>query len=522
MEVVKIPSIPSENGSISKAKSSDSKTNKFDKILNTAEKKDEDNNKISDNNLNSENRKVEDKDDDDSEENDDKKKKTDADKENYSLQQLINCLNDFKTIQYDNGNSSLDDDILKGILMSKSSLTKSDAKSAQKNITIDSNTKDSEISLSEKEKKILTSILEQKDIKSESAKLSNNAKGNATVEISLSELEQKKTKTQSAKLNNDAKGNVTADMLKLNQDNMKNDIAKDIKYMLVNNIKDLKVKVEPKGSGEVELKIVSENGQKKIEISSNNKNTENIIKSSLHELNGMADFKDVLRKYNAKEATYNNMSDSQGTSDKAQETSSQLKNVKDNVIASSEKKDDQILNKVLSSNDSKSETNFNLNGFTNNINKVEVKGTAANENLLSLNKETLASDIIKDVKYMQVNDIKNLTVKVNPKELGEIEIKLTFQNDQMKLDISSNNAKTVQMLNKNLDELNSSINMNNISVQNFSVNIFNSNSDQHNGSFDQHKGNHKKSNQKDFIEALNEDENTLENEDTLSNVNILA
>lgn len=127
--------------------------------------------------------------------------------------------------------------------------------------------------------------------------------------------------------------------------------------------------------------------------------------------------------------------------------------------------------------DGKDEVDTKLNGvlnFTSRYNLVN-KTNAAEElkDNISINKNTFADDIIKSIKYMESNDINEMTVKIEPKELGEVVIKLTVQHGLMEANITAKNKETYNLLNSNLPELNSKLENAEIKIQNFTVNIYN-------------------------------------------------
>lgn len=110
--------------------------------------------------------------------------------------------------------------------------------------------------------------------------------------------------------------------------------------------------------------------------------------------------------------------------------------------------------------------------FMNQISNVNTNVQAVNGEVQVINKNTFAADIIKSVQYMQTNDIKELTVKINPKELGEVVIRLSMENNIMKASISAQNKETYALLQSSLGDINNSLNNQNIKIQAFSVNIY--------------------------------------------------
>ncbi|WP_244834837.1 flagellar hook-length control protein FliK [Clostridium sp. BJN0001] len=90
-----------------------------------------------------------------------------------------------------------------------------------------------------------------------------------------------------------------------------------------------------------------------------------------------------------------------------------------------------------------------------------------------VNKVTIVDDIIKDVKFMSTTDLKELTVKINPKELGEITIKLIAQdNGAMKAEIKANTKDAYTLLNQNLFDIKDKLNGENIKINDVNVSLY--------------------------------------------------
>lgn len=112
--------------------------------------------------------------------------------------------------------------------------------------------------------------------------------------------------------------------------------------------------------------------------------------------------------------------------------------------------------------------------FSSVINKLELKSSSIKEEaeLPEIKKESLNKDIIKTISFMKDNDIKNLTVKVMPKELGEITIELIYTGDKMSAKLTSNSNSTFQLLDQNLYVLNSELSKNGVNLQNVSISLY--------------------------------------------------
>nr|WP_307897817.1 flagellar hook-length control protein FliK [Clostridium botulinum] len=74
---------------------------------------------------------------------------------------------------------------------------------------------------------------------------------------------------------------------------------------------------------------------------------------------------------------------------------------------------------------------------------------------------------------MEQNNVKEMTVKVMPRELGEIVIRLTVENGLMKANITANNKEAYNLLNSKAQELNNSLGNGEIKIQNFTIDIYN-------------------------------------------------
>ena len=84
---------------------------------------------------------------------------------------------------------------------------------------------------------------------------------------------------------------------------------------------------------------------------------------------------------------------------------------------------------------------------------------------LTINKATFADDLIKDVKFMSNNSLKELTVKINPGNLGEITIKLVQEDGVMKANLKANSKETTALLSQNLAEIKKQISEQNIKIE---------------------------------------------------------
>ncbi len=105
-----------------------------------------------------------------------------------------------------------------------------------------------------------------------------------------------------------------------------------------------------------------------------------------------------------------------------------------------------------------------------NINELSSKEALGN---LVINKDTMNADIIKSIKYMELNNVKDLTVKIMPKELGEVLIKITMEGGIMKANIGTTTKEAYNLLNSNMQLIEDKLQNSGIKVQELSLNIYN-------------------------------------------------
>ncbi|EPY2305731.1 flagellar hook-length control protein FliK [Clostridium sporogenes] len=154
------------------------------------------------------------------------------------------------------------------------------------------------------------------------------------------------------------------------------------------------------------------------------------------------------------------------------------------------------------------------------INELSSKETLGN---LVINKNTMNADIIKSIKYMELNNVKDLTVKIMPKELGEVFIKLTMEGGIMKANIGATTKEAYNLLNSNMQLIEDKLQNSGIKVQELSLNIYNEDTTFFKqGNEKGENSNPSKSNDKADLSSMDE----IPEEENIStidgNVNILA
>lgn len=135
----------------------------------------------------------------------------------------------------------------------------------------------------------------------------------------------------------------------------------------------------------------------------------------------------------------------------------------------SNSKEDKFLNSLIE--DKKESVDNKINLFATRTQSVQAQNTEVRG--FTINKATFADDIIKDVKFMSTNNLKELTVKVNPGNLGEITIRLVQEDGLMKANLKANSKETTALLAQNLAEIKKEIGDQNIKISEVNIELYN-------------------------------------------------
>lgn len=139
-------------------------------------------------------------------------------------------------------------------------------------------------------------------------------------------------------------------------------------------------------------------------------------------------------------------------------------------------KDDILLRKIVDGDSIKNNKDNVSEKIANVINRFEtvrIDNSIPVEGKVTINKATFNQDFIKAVKFMDLNNLKELSVKVLPKDLGEIVIRLSMDNGVMKANIIATNKDTYNLLNSQLPAISNQLAEQNMTIQNFSLSLYN-------------------------------------------------
>lgn len=268
------------------------------------------------------------------------------------------------------------------------------------------------------------------------------------------------------------------------------------------------------------------------EVKENNKELITQIKNLLNENEQVSNLSEVSNNDN-KEIFNNKMQNIISKNVESKEENIDVKNYTSSDSNNSsnnfeESKDEKILKSILNDKDLSSTTinrNVTFAGTFNNVNALDGLKEAAK----LVKAEHLAEDIIQSVKYMETNNIKELTVKINPKNLGELSIKVIQEDGVLKAQIKATTKEGYDLLSRNASIINKELSNQNLKIQNVNISLNNDTTFFKGSSFEGNANNFSQNeasnkNAKNNVNGvLDEDEVLEDNEaEIINNINMLA
>ena len=188
--------------------------------------------------------------------------------------------------------------------------------------------------------------------------------------------------------------------------------------------------------------------------------------------------------------------------------------------------DFEYLENIVSADD-----NSYINSFVgiNEFNTVYRNSTSNDipQPVTEIRQEFITEDIIKSVKYIKNSDLEELNVKLNPRNLGEISIKLSKNKEHSNLLITVDDNNILDLVNKNIEDIKKHLNDTDINIKDIVINVKSENenlfSDNLNKEFNQDRrfnqnnSNKNKKNNNQIIEELHNSEHNKDDD----NLNIL-
>ncbi len=135
-------------------------------------------------------------------------------------------------------------------------------------------------------------------------------------------------------------------------------------------------------------------------------------------------------------------------------------------------KETAILNKVINGEEKDSKVTRAADFMSYFENSVQKSGEVSSEKPIAITKSDVNNDVIKALSYMDKNGVKDLTVKIYPKELGEISISVSMEQGALKAMIKATSKETVEMLALGLKDINEKLNGNNIKIQSVDIGLY--------------------------------------------------
>lgn len=159
-----------------------------------------------------------------------------------------------------------------------------------------------------------------------------------------------------------------------------------------------------------------------------------------------------------------------------------------------------------------STTNENTEGITN----PPVK---------EIRQEFIGDDVVKTVRYLKANGLEEINIKISPRELGEMTIKLIKHAEETKVAITISKDDVFDLVNKNVGDIVKHLNDLNIKVKEVSVDIKNDNqkffSDNLNQEFERKNHQNQKRRNKNINNGIENIEDSIEGRLEEDNINIL-
>lgn len=173
---------------------------------------------------------------------------------------------------------------------------------------------------------------------------------------------------------------------------------------------------------------------------------------------------------------------------------------KDKSSSDQSEKEEAFLSKLIGTEEDSSKNIF----ITNKFQPIEFNKVEHLEGKIEV--KTFSTDVVKNVKLMINNSIKELVVKVNPGNLGEVTIKLSMVGNEMKANLSTNSKELYNYI--NINEIKNHLASENIKISEVDISLYQEDTTFFNEEkFRENKESYKNSNYKNQYGDLEEEEN---------------
>ncbi|MFI3210996.1 MAG: flagellar hook-length control protein FliK [Peptostreptococcaceae bacterium] len=153
---------------------------------------------------------------------------------------------------------------------------------------------------------------------------------------------------------------------------------------------------------------------------------------------------------------------------------------------------------------------MNVNSFnqTQETEKVETP-------IPVIRQEALEEETIKTIRFMTKNGVEEISVKISPRELGDMTIRLVKESDISTVLIELTNEDAYELINRNLSELIKSLDDSKINIKDVVITINKNDKDLNEDNFNNHfnQSNNKKNNKRGITEEIEFEDNIVVEDD---------
>lgn len=311
------------------------------------------------------------------------------------------------------------------------------------------------------------------------------------IEKQIEELEEKNDELSEEKviellnnilnLLNELKDDNTLELKETINSDILNSILKNINSQKENgttNLSDLISKLAELLDSDSSKEMLDNNSLKLIELLltklnstldenvNSNKEVKNLVNNLLADISEKVDNTDSKKVLNLEEMLNKNNSNSDSSNSNKEELGENKSNLKENL---STNKEDKFLNKLLNKDDSLDK--INLFSIRNQLQAQSANNVQAANNT-TINSVSFTNDLIQDVKLMISNSLKELTVKINPGNLGQMTISLVEENGVMKANLKATSKETVELLAQNLVDIKKQLADQNLKIAEVNIELY--------------------------------------------------
>ena len=138
-------------------------------------------------------------------------------------------------------------------------------------------------------------------------------------------------------------------------------------------------------------------------------------------------------------------------------------------------KEDSILKALTDDSDK-----FIINRHLAINSEFTVKNVQNINNEIVVNEATMTEDIVKSVKFIATNDLRELTVKINPNKLGEMTISIVQEDGALKANLKATTKEAYDLISKHLHEVTKVLEEQNVKIQKIDVTLENNTNNNNN------------------------------------------